>query len=109
MQELSINKNNVGGYKYNAAVTLIKQINRVLEQQLFEDSADGMVGLGSKNAEHSDNLQVQRRHQEEQLHETVDRRSTSGHLDKATSLRPRSRQTPMHKTRQTDKTRQGLR
>ena len=48
MQELSITKNNVGGYEYNAAVTLIKQINRVLEQQLFEESADGMVGLGSK-------------------------------------------------------------
>ena len=36
MQELSIAKNNSGGYKYNAAVTLIKQINRVLKQQLFE-------------------------------------------------------------------------
>ena len=48
MQELSITKNNVGGYEYNAAVTLIKQINRVLEQKLFEEPADGMVGLGSK-------------------------------------------------------------
>ena len=47
MQELSITKNDVGGYKYNAAVTLIKQTNRVLGQQLFEESADGMVGLGS--------------------------------------------------------------
>ena len=27
---------------------MIKQINHVLEQQLFEESADGMVGLGSK-------------------------------------------------------------
>ena len=45
---MSITKNSVGGYKYNAAVTLIKQINRVLEQQLFEESADGMVGLVSK-------------------------------------------------------------
>ena len=33
MQEISINKNNVGGYEYNAVVALIKQINRVLEQQ----------------------------------------------------------------------------
>ena len=48
MQELSITKNNVGGYKYNAAVTFIKQINRVLKHQLFEESADGMVGLGSE-------------------------------------------------------------
>ena len=49
VQEILINKNDVGGYKYNAAVTLSKQINRVLEQQLFEDSADGMVRLGRKN------------------------------------------------------------
>ena len=48
MQEISINKNNAGGYEYNAAVTLIKQINRVLDQQLFKDSADGMVGLSSE-------------------------------------------------------------
>ena len=48
MQELSITKNNVGGYKYNAAVTFIKQINRVLKHQLFEELADSMVGLGSK-------------------------------------------------------------
>ena len=32
MQELSITKKDVGGYEYNAAVTLIKQINRVIEQ-----------------------------------------------------------------------------
>ena len=48
MQEILINKNDVGGYEYNAVVTLIKQINRFLEQQLFEESADGMVGLGRK-------------------------------------------------------------
>ena len=47
MQEISIQKNNVGGYEYNAAVTLIKQINRVLEQQLFDDLTDGMVRIGS--------------------------------------------------------------
>ena len=28
-------------------VTLIKHINHVLEQQLFEESVNGMVGLGS--------------------------------------------------------------
>ena len=48
MQELLITKNNVGDYEYNAMVTLIKQINRILEQKLFEESADGMVGIGSK-------------------------------------------------------------
>ena len=32
MQEISINKNDVGRYEYNTAVTLIKQFNRVLEQ-----------------------------------------------------------------------------
>ena len=48
IQEISINKNDVSGYEYNAAVTLIKQINRVLEQQLFKESADGMVSLGRK-------------------------------------------------------------
>ena len=47
MQEISIYKNNIGGYEYNVVVTLIKQINHVLEHQLFEDSADRMVGLGS--------------------------------------------------------------
>ena len=46
MQELSITKNDVGGYKYNVTVTLIKQINHVLKQQSFEESADGMVVLG---------------------------------------------------------------
>ena len=50
MQELLITKNDVGGYEYNTVVTLIKQINRVLEQQLFKESADGMVGLGSETA-----------------------------------------------------------
>ena len=43
MQEISMHKNDVGGYEYNSALTLIKQINRVLEQQLSEESADGMV------------------------------------------------------------------
>ena len=36
MQELLIIKNDVVGYEYNNVVTLIKQINLVLEQQLFE-------------------------------------------------------------------------
>ena len=48
MQEISINKKNVGGYEYNTAIKLIKHINRVLKQQLFEESANGMVVLDSK-------------------------------------------------------------
>ena len=48
MQELSITKNDVVSYEYNTAVTLIKQINRALEQQLFEESVDGMVSLSSE-------------------------------------------------------------
>ena len=43
-----INKNDVKDYDYNATFTLIKQINRVLKQQLFRESDDGMVGLGSE-------------------------------------------------------------
>ena len=49
MQELSIMNNDVDGYECNAAVILLKQINRVLEQQLFKESADGMVRIGSKS------------------------------------------------------------
>ena len=45
----SIMNNDVDGYECNAAVILLKQINRVLDQQLFEESADGMVRLGSKS------------------------------------------------------------
>ena len=45
MQEMSIAKNDISGYEYNATVTLFKHINRVLEHQMFEESADGMVGL----------------------------------------------------------------
>ena len=48
IQEISMNKNDVGRYDYNAAVTFINQINCDLEQQLFEESADGMVGLVSE-------------------------------------------------------------
>ena len=35
IQELLIIKNNVNGYEYNTVLTLIKQINRFLKQQLF--------------------------------------------------------------------------
>ena len=47
MSEIGLHKNEVGGYAYNDVNTLLKQIERVLERQLFEDSADGMKGLAS--------------------------------------------------------------
>jgi hypothetical protein len=37
--------NEVGGYSYNNANTLITEIERVLTKQLFKDSTDGMKGL----------------------------------------------------------------
>ena len=42
---IDILKNEVGGYAYNDANTLITEIERVLAEQLFEDSTDGMKGL----------------------------------------------------------------
>ena len=42
---IDIRKNEVGGYAYNNANTLITEIERVLAEQLFEDSMDGMKGL----------------------------------------------------------------
>ena len=45
MLEIRLRKNEVGGYAYNIANTLITKIERVIEQQLFEDFADGMKGL----------------------------------------------------------------
>ena len=71
MQEISINKNDVGGYKYNAAVKLIKQINRVLEKQLFEESADGMVGLDRETSNtltgYQSNVAIKKRDVKKQL------------------------------------------
>ena len=42
---IGIHKNEVGGYAYNNVNTLITEIKRVLAEQLFEDSMDGMKGL----------------------------------------------------------------
>ena len=42
MLEIRLHKNEVGGYAYNDANTLLTKIERVLERRLFEDSADGM-------------------------------------------------------------------
>ena len=50
--EIRLHKNEVGGYAYNDANTLLTQIERVFKWQLFEDSSDTMKGLASdiKNA-----------------------------------------------------------
>ena len=45
--EICLHKNEVEGYAYNDTNKLLIKIERVLERQLFEDSADGMKGLAS--------------------------------------------------------------
>ena len=45
MTALRLHKNEVGGYAYNDAAVLCKQIDRVMERQCFEETADGMKGL----------------------------------------------------------------
>ena len=47
MSEICLHKNEVVGYAYNDANTLITQIKRFLEKQLFEDSSNRMKGLVS--------------------------------------------------------------
>ena len=42
---IDLRKNEVGGYAYNDANTLVTEIKRVLAEQLFEDSTDRMKGL----------------------------------------------------------------
>ncbi len=45
MTKIILHKNEVGGYAYNDATTLITQIERVLERETYEESSDGMKGL----------------------------------------------------------------
>ena len=47
MLEIRLHKNEVDSYAYNNVNTLITQIERIIERQLFEDSAKGMKGLAS--------------------------------------------------------------
>ena len=42
---INILKNEVDGYAYNDANTLVTEIKCILAEQLFEDSTDGMKGL----------------------------------------------------------------
>ena len=48
MTALRLHKNEVGGYAYNDAAILCKQIDRVMERKCFEETADGMKGLKDK-------------------------------------------------------------
>ena len=45
MTVFRLHKNEVGGYAYNDASVLCKQIDRVMERQCFEETANGMKGL----------------------------------------------------------------
>ena len=47
MSEIRLQKNEVGGYAYNDANTLLTQIKRVLKRQLYEDSTNRLKGLAS--------------------------------------------------------------
>ena len=47
MPEICLYKNEVDGYAYNDANTLLPQIERFLERQLFEDSSNRTKGLAS--------------------------------------------------------------
>ena len=45
MEVHKLPNDSVGGYRYNHAVTFIKNIEGVLEDEYFEAAADGMKGL----------------------------------------------------------------
>ena len=50
MSEILLHRNKFGSYAYNDANTLLTQIERLLGQQLFEKSSDGIKGLASNNS-----------------------------------------------------------
>ena len=50
MEVHKLPNDSVGGYRYNHAVTFIKNIKGVLEDEYFEAAADGMKGLLSVEA-----------------------------------------------------------
>ena len=47
MSEICLHKNEVSCYAYNGVNTIITRIERLLERQLFKDSADGIKVLAS--------------------------------------------------------------
>ena len=50
MEQHKLPKDDVGGYCYTHAVTLVENIEGVLEDQYFENGTDGMKGLLSDTA-----------------------------------------------------------
>ena len=50
MEQHELPKDKVGGYGYNHAITLVENIEGVLEDQYFENATDGMKGLLSDSA-----------------------------------------------------------
>ena len=47
LSTIELPKNEVGGYAYNDANTLVADIERLLGEQLFEETTDVMKGLSS--------------------------------------------------------------
>ena len=45
MEQHKLPKDDVGGYRYNRAVTLVENIEGVLDDQYFENATDGMKGM----------------------------------------------------------------
>ena len=70
METYQLLKDDVSGYEYNTAVTLIKKIDRILKQKLFEYSTDGMVGLDNKNINtimaYKSNISIKKSHVKQQ-------------------------------------------
>ena len=50
MEQHELPKGDVGGERYNHAITLVENIEGVLEDQYFENATDGMKGLLSDSA-----------------------------------------------------------
>ena len=58
MEQNELPKDDVGGYGYNHAVTLIENIEGLLEDQYFENATDGMKGLLSDVANELTNFKA---------------------------------------------------
>ena len=104
IQELLIVKNDVGGYKYNVVVTLINHINCVLENQLFKELANGMVGIGSETpntlTKYKSNVSIKKSDVKRQS--IVEAQEASSTIN---IVAPNI--TPIQKTRRTDRTLHG--
>ena len=105
MQEISINKNDVGGYKRS------HWSNRSTASSSSSYSESRPMGWSGSSAQRQTLSQVKNP-------TSTSRRATPRYSRlrkhkrpawQSISSRPRSRRTPMHKTRRTDRTRQGLR